>query len=149
VQGYVELGKKEGAKMLCGGSRLNQKGFFFESTVFADVEDHMTIAKEEIFGPVMSIIKFKTVEEAIARANNSEYGLAAGVCTSSIDSAIEISNALRTGVVYVNCFMANNAMTPFGGFKNSGIGREMGLEGLRAYTETKTVVIKRPDHAIP
>lgn len=109
----------------------------------------MTIAKEEIFGPVMSIMKFKTIDEVIERANNSQYGLGAGLVTKSIDNAMKISNALRAGTVYVNCYDVFDANTPFGGYKDSGIGRELGEYGLKNYQETKTVIIKRPDDSLP
>ena len=109
----------------------------------------MTIAREEIFGPVMNILKFKTIEEVIARANDSEYGLVSGVVTKDLDNAIEISNGLRAGQVFVNCWMATNTNTPFGGFKNSGIGRELGENCLKNYLETKTVIIKRPNRSMP
>jgi len=105
----------------------------------------MTIAKEEIFGPVMSIMKFKTRDEVIKRANASNYGLAAGVVTRSLDNAIAISNGLRAGTVWVNCYDVFQANLPFGGFRDSGIGRELGFEGIKNYIETKTVTIKRPD----
>ena len=97
VLNYVELGKKEGATLLCGGKRLPGKGHFMETTVFTDVKDHMTIAKEEIFGPVMCILKFKTIDEVIRRANDSEFGLVAGLVTKNLDNAIEISEALKVG----------------------------------------------------
>ncbi|KAJ8520961.1 hypothetical protein ON010_g17884 [Phytophthora cinnamomi] len=109
----------------------------------------MTIAREEIFGPVMSILKFKTIDEVIARANDSEYGLGGGVVTSNIDNAIKISNGIRTGTVYVNCYDVFDSNTPFGGFKDSGIGRENGELGLRNYLEHKTVIIKRPEDSMP
>jgi aldehyde dehydrogenase (NAD+) len=147
--GYIEIGKKEGAKLLTGGARHGSKGYYVQPTVFADVKDDMKIAKEEIFGPVMSIMKFKSVDEVIQRANNSEYGLGAGLVTKNIDNAIKISNALRAGTVYVNCYDVFDSTTPFGGFKNSGIGRELGEHGLRGYLESKTVTIKRPDDSLP
>jgi aldehyde dehydrogenase (NAD+) len=134
---------------LCGGKRIDRPGFFVETTVFADVKDEMKIAKEEIFGPVMSIIKFKTIDEVIQRANATQYGLVSGIFTKSIDSAVEISNALRTGQVFVNCWMATNTNTPFGGFKNSGIGRELGQHCLSNYLESKTVIVKRPTRSLP
>lgn len=109
----------------------------------------MKIAKEEIFGPVMSVMKFKTVDEVIQRANATDYGLVAGVVTKNIDNAIEISNGLRAGQVFINCWMATSENTPFGGFKNSGLGRELGYHGLRNYLETKTVIIKRPEKSMP
>jgi aldehyde dehydrogenase (NAD+) len=104
ILGYIDKGKKEGANLLAGGKRHGSKGFFVEPTVFADVKDDMTIAKEEIFGPVMSILKFKDIDEVITRANNSHYGLAAGIVTKSIDNAIKISNGIRAGTIYVNCY---------------------------------------------
>lgn len=146
---YIDIGKKEGAKLLTGGKRVGSRGWFVEPTVFADVKDDMTIAKEEIFGPVMSILKFKDVDEVIQRANNSCYGLGAGVVTKSVDNAIKISNGLRAGTVYVNCYDVFDANTPFGGFKDSGIGRELGEAGLKNYLESKTVIIKRPDDSLP
>lgn len=146
---YVESGKKDGARLVCGGKRWGDKGFYIEPTVFADVTEDMAIAREEIFGPVMSIIKFKTIDEVIERANNSEFGLGAGVFTSNLDNAIKISNSVRAGTVYVNCYTVIEANTPFGGFKNSGIGREQGELGLRNYLENKTVIIKRPDDSMP
>lgn len=149
VLNYIDIGRKEGARLLTGGKRVGKKGFFIEPTVFADVTDDMTIAREEIFGPVMTILKFKTVDEVIARANDSNYGLGAGVVTKSIDNAIKISNGIRTGTVYVNCYDVFDANTPFGGFKDSGIGRENGQHGLNGYLENKTVIIKRPDDSMP
>lgn len=109
----------------------------------------MKIAKEEIFGPVMSILKFKSIDEVIARANDSQYGLGAGINTKSLDNAIKISNGLRAGTVYVNCYDVFDPAAPFGGFKDSGLGRELGEAGLRNYLESKTVIIKRPDSALP
>lgn len=109
----------------------------------------MTIAKEEIFGPVMSIIKFKTIDDVIERANNSQYGLGAGIVTKNIDNALKLSNGLRAGTVYVNCYDVFDANTPFGGFKDSGIGRELGPHGLKGYLESKTVIIKRPNDSLP
>jgi aldehyde dehydrogenase (NAD+) len=113
------------------------------------VKDDMKIAREEIFGPVMSILKFKNVDEVIERANKSTYGLAAGLVTKNIDNITKITNALRVGTVYVNCYDAFDATTPFGGFKDSGVGRELGEHGLKNYLETKTVIIKRPEGSLP
>jgi aldehyde dehydrogenase (NAD+) len=146
---YVMKGKEEGAKLEVGGNMLGGKGHFVQPTIFSGVQDNMTIAKEEIFGPVVSIMKFKSIDEVIRRANHSSYGLAAGIVTKSIDNAIKISNGLRSGTVWVNCYNAFGSNTPFGGFKNSGIGRELGEYGLKNYTEVKTVVIKRPDDSNP
>jgi aldehyde dehydrogenase (NAD+) len=146
---YIDIGKNEGAKLLTGGGRVGTKGHFVQSTVFSDVTDDMTIAKEEIFGPVMAIMKFKTIDEVIARANNSNYGLGAGVVTQNIDNAQKLINGIRAGTVYVNCYDVFDSATPFGGFKDSGIGRELGQHGLHNYLETKNVIIKRPDGALP
>ncbi|MDM9384781.1 aldehyde dehydrogenase family protein [Chlorogloeopsis sp. ULAP01] len=142
VMGYIEVGMREGAQMLCGGNRVGERGFFIEPTVFTDVSDEMKIAQEEIFGPVMSIIKFKDVDEVIQRANTTMYGLAAGVWTKDITKAHAIANNVRAGTVWVNCFDVFDAAAPFGGFKQSGIGRELGEYGLQQYTEVKTVTIK-------
>lgn len=149
ILNYIEVGKKEGAKLLTGGKRVGSKGYFIEPTVFSDVKDDMTIAKEEIFGPVMSIMKFKNIDEVIQRANNSNYGLGAGLVTKNIDNAIKISNALRAGTVYVNCYDVFDANTPFGGYKDSGLGRELGEAGLKNYLESKTVIVKRPEDSLP
>jgi aldehyde dehydrogenase (NAD+) len=142
VLGYIESGQREGAKLNCGGGRVGDKGYFVEPTVFSDVQDDMKIAREEIFGPVMSIIKFKSIDEVIDRANKTVYGLAAGVWTRDIGKALAIANNVRSGTVWVNCYNVLDTAAPFGGFKQSGIGRELGEYGLQQYTEVKTVVVK-------
>ena len=142
VMHYIESGMREGAHLLCGGHRIGDRGFFVQPTVFADVQDHMKIAREEIFGPVMSIIKFKDLDEVIERANATIYGLAAAVWTKDISKALAIANSVRAGTIWVNCYDALAAGAPFGGFKQSGIGRELGEYGLEEYTEVKTVTIK-------
>jgi len=139
VMGYIMRGKEEGARMLTGGNRVGSKGYYIEPTVFADVQDDMTIAKEEIFGPVMSIMKFKTIEEVVERANKNEYGLAAGVWTKDIDTANTLSRGLRAGTVWVNMYNNFDAALPFGGFKASGVGRDKGEYALHEYTEVKLV----------
>ncbi|NEO24104.1 aldehyde dehydrogenase family protein, partial [Moorena sp. SIO4A5] len=140
--GYIESGQQEGAQMLCGGGRVGDRGYFIEPTVFVDVQDQMKIAQEEIFGPVMSIIKFKDIDEVIQRANNTIYGLAAAVWTKDITKAHAIANNVRAGTVWVNCYDVFDAAAPFGGFKQSGIGRELGEYGLQQYTEVKTVTVQ-------
>ncbi len=142
VMGYISAGKEQGAQMLCGGSRVGSKGYFIEPTVFADVADGMTISQEEIFGPVLSVMKFKDIDEVIERGNRTAYGLAGAVWTRDIQKALHISNNLRAGTVWVNCYDVFDAAAPFGGFKKSGIGRELGEYGLEEYTEIKTVTIK-------
>ena len=113
-----------------------------EPTVFADVRDNMKIAEEEIFGPVMSIIKFKDIDEVTDRANKTMYGLAGAVWTRDISKALAIANNVRAGTMWVNCYDVFDAAAPFGGFKQSGIGRELGEYGLQQYTEVKTVTVK-------
>jgi aldehyde dehydrogenase (NAD+) len=141
VMSYINAGNKEGAKMLTGGARVGSRGFFIEPTVFVDVKEDMKIAKEEIFGPVMSIMKFKNMDDVIERSNRTLYGLAAAVWTKDITRALRFSNALRAGTVWVNCYDVFDAAAPFGGYKMSGIGREMGEYALQQYTEVKTVII--------
>uniref|UniRef100_A0A8B9LUA9 Aldehyde dehydrogenase 1 family, member A3 n=1 Tax=Astyanax mexicanus TaxID=7994 RepID=A0A8B9LUA9_ASTMX len=121
----VESGKREGAKLECGGHTLQDKGLFIQPTIFSDVKDHMRLAKEEIFGPVQCIMKFKSQEEVIERANSTHYGLAAAVFTRSVDRAMSVSSALEAGTVWVNCYNALHAQAPFGGYKMSGNGREL------------------------
>ncbi len=138
---YIELGKKEGAACITGGRRSGERGYFIEPTLFDNVSDEMSIAKDEIFGPVMSVLKFKNVDEMIQRANNTDYGLAAAVWTRDIAKAHNFAKKVKAGTVWVNCYDVFDAAAPFGGYKMSGMGRELGEEGLRAYTETKTVTV--------
>ncbi|OMJ73602.1 hypothetical protein SteCoe_27679 [Stentor coeruleus] len=149
ILNYIDIGKKEGAKILTGGKRWGKKGYFVEPTIFTDVTDNMTIAKEEIFGPVLSVLKFKTIDEVIERANNSNYGLSAGVVTNDMEKALKIVNGLRTGTVCVNCYAVTTEGTPFGGYKQSGVGRELGEDGIMNYLETKTVVVKASTDTLP
>jgi aldehyde dehydrogenase (NAD+) len=142
VMSYIDIGKKEKAKLVAGGNRVGDKGYFIEPTVFADVQDNMKIAQEEIFGPVMTILRFKDLSEVVERANKSMYGLAAAVWTKDITKAHAIADRVRAGTVWVNCYDVFDAGAPFGGFKQSGIGRELGEYALSNYTEVKTVTIK-------
>lgn len=144
ILGLIEIGKKEGAKLECGGSRFGKLGYFIQPTVFSNVQDHMTIAREEIFGPVQQLMKFKTLEEVIERANNTEYGLAAGIVTNDMNTAMMFTQGIQAGVVWVNCYFAFASQTPFGGYKMSGYGREMGTDGLEEYSEVKAVTVKIP-----
>ncbi|CAD2217271.1 aldehyde dehydrogenase (NAD+) [Angomonas deanei] len=139
VLNYIEVGKKEGATLVTGGKKIGEKGYFVAPTIFADVKEDMQICKEEIFGPVVCIMKFKEMDEVVARANDSIYGLAAGICTKSMDTALRWSSFLEVGTVWVNTWNAFDVANPFGGFKQSGLGRELGQEALELYSEPKTV----------
>ncbi len=137
---YIEAGRKEGARCATGGKKLARAGYFIEPTVFDNVTDEMTIANEEIFGPVLSVMKFSDVDEAIRRGNKTIYGLAAAVWTRDINKANRMAAGLKAGTVWINCYDVFDAGIPFGGFKMSGIGRELGEYGLANYTEVKAVV---------
>ncbi|MBU5266752.1 aldehyde dehydrogenase family protein [Virgibacillus proomii] len=139
VLNYIEIGKEEGAKLVAGGERAGDKGYFVKPTVFADVEDDMRIAREEIFGPVVAVFSFDTTEEAIRRANDSEYGLAAAVWTENIRTGHQVARRLKAGTVWINDCNQENPAAAFGGYKQSGIGREMGNYALDNYTEVKSV----------
>ncbi|XAR71183.1 Aldehyde dehydrogenase (NAD(+)) [Bertholletia excelsa] len=137
---YIRLGIEGGATLESGGERIGSKGYYIQPTVFSNVQDDMLIAKDEIFGPVQSILKFKDLEEVIRRANMTRYGLAAGVYTHSLETANTLMRALRAGTVWINCYDVFDAAIPFGGYKMSGQGREKGVYGLRNYLQVKAVV---------
>ncbi|KAL0447119.1 UNVERIFIED_CONTAM: Aldehyde dehydrogenase family 2 member B7, mitochondrial [Sesamum latifolium] len=143
---YIKYGKECGATLETGGDRFGTKGYYIQPTVFSNVQDDMPIAKDEIFGPVQSVLKFKDNKEVIRRANNSPYGLAAGIFTQDLDTANTLTRALRVGTVWVNCFDTFDAAIPFGGYKMSGIGREKGEYSLKNYLQVKAVVtsLKNP-----
>jgi aldehyde dehydrogenase (NAD+) len=138
---YVEYGKQDGAKCVTGGKRHGSQGYFIEPTLFAGVTDEMRISREEIFGPVMSALKFKSVDEIIHRSNDTNFGLAAAVWTRDVAKAHRYAKEVRAGTVWINCYDVFDAAAPFGGFKESGLGRELGEAGLDNYTESKTVTV--------
>jgi aldehyde dehydrogenase (NAD+) len=138
---YCEQGKAEGATCVTGGQRHGDRGYFVEPTLFADVNDDMKIAREEIFGPVLSVLRFSRLDEVAHRANDTAYGLAAGIWTRDVKKAHALAGKIRAGTVWVNCYNVLDPAAPFGGFRMSGMGRELGQQGLEGYTETKTVTM--------
>mmetsp|Transcript_32646 Transcript_32646/g.66648 ORF Transcript_32646/g.66648 Transcript_32646/m.66648 type:complete len:512 (-) Transcript_32646:118-1653(-) len=141
VLDYIGKGKAEGAKCVLGGERVGTRGYFVAPTIFTGVTDKMTIAKEEIFGPVMQLLSFKTTQEAVLRANNSKYGLAAGVCSRDIGNALAVAQELDAGSIWINCYDNFDMACPFGGTKESGWGREKGEYALENYTSIKCVMM--------
>jgi aldehyde dehydrogenase (NAD+) len=143
VLAYIEKGKEEGARLLLGGSTPSHldKGYYVEPTVFVDVCNDMTIAREEIFGPVLAVIAYDDEEEAVHIANDSDFGLSGSVWSASDERALAVARRIRTGTINVNGGNFYGPDAPFGGYKQSGIGREMGLEGFEEYLETKTIAI--------
>jgi len=145
IMSYIDQGKQAGATIETGGKRMGDKGYFIEPTIFSNVTEDMKIMQEEIFGPVCSIAKFKDQADAIRLGNGTTYGLAAAVHTKNLNTAIEVSNALKAGTVWVNTYNTLHWQLPFGGFKESGIGRELGEVALDNYVQTKTVSIRLGD----
>jgi phenylacetaldehyde dehydrogenase len=142
VTGYLESGLSQGAKPVVGGKRIGSKGYFVEPTVLVDVKPDMKVVKEEIFGPVVVAMPVTNTNEISAAANDTNYGLAAGIWTNDIAKAHSLASQLRAGTVWINCYNIFDAALPFGGYKESGWGREMGHDVLELYTETKAVCVK-------
>jgi acyl-CoA reductase-like NAD-dependent aldehyde dehydrogenase len=146
VTGYLDIGKKEGAKVLTGGERNTapglEGGYFVKPTVFTGVRNDMRIAREEIFGPVVALIPFKDENDAVLQGNDTNYGLAAGVWTRDVSKAHRVARAIRAGTVWVNCYNVFDVTSPFGGYKQSGYGRELGRAALELYTQTKSVWLR-------
>ncbi|KAM6582227.1 hypothetical protein CsatB_009229 [Cannabis sativa] len=140
ILSYIEHGKREGATLLTGGKPIGDKGYYIEPTIFTNVKEDMMIIKDEIFGPVVGLVKFKSVEEAIERANESKYGLAAGIMTKDLNVANTVSRSVRAGSVWINCYFGIDNDCPFGGYKMSGFGKDFGLDALHKYMQIKSVV---------
>lgn len=143
VLNYIKTGQDEGAKLALGGKRWGDKGYYIEPTILTHCTRKMRVMQEEIFGPVVVIVTFKTIEEAIEIANDSNYGLAGGVYTSDLDTAITVSNEIQAGTIWVNCYSIIDQSTPFGGYKQSGFGKTLGKHALQEYTQVKSVKIRR------
>ena len=145
VLGYINIAKDEGAQLLMGGGAATRPecgtGWFVEPTIFSGVQNKMRIAQEEVFGPVLSVIKFKDEDEAVAIANDVRFGLGSGVWTSDIGRAFRMSEKIQAGTVWVNTYRAVSFMSPFGGYKDSGLGRENGMDAIREYLQVKSVWI--------
>jgi betaine-aldehyde dehydrogenase len=142
VQSYIEKGKSEGARLVCGGGRLDREGYYLEPTVFADVKDDMIIAREEIFGPVMAVLDFETEEDAITRANDTEFGLSAGVFTADLTRGHRVIAQLEAGSCFINSYNDAPVEAPFGGSKQSGVGRENSKAAINHYSQMKSVYVR-------
>jgi acyl-CoA reductase-like NAD-dependent aldehyde dehydrogenase len=142
VKGYLSVGIEEGAKVSAGGSTVDRKGYFVQPTLFSDVKNEMRVAREEIFGPVGAAISFKDENDAVFQGNNTEYGLSAGVWTRDVGRAHKVARALKAGTVWVNCYNQLDPISPFGGYKQSGFGRELGRYAIDLYTQIKSVWMK-------
>ena len=145
VLGYIEKGKSEGARLICGGARCDMPGWYLQPTVFADVTDEMTIAREEIFGPVMSVLEFDSEDEVVARANDTEFGLSAGVFTKDFARAHRVIGQLEAGSCFINSYNDAPVEAPFGGVKASGVGRENSKEALKHFSQVKSVYVRMGD----
>jgi len=139
VTHYFDVGRDDGARLMAGGAALDRPGFFIKPTIFAAVRNDMRIAREEIFGPVTTLIPFRDEDDAIRIANDTQFGLAAAVWTRDLATAHRTARKLKAGTVWINTYLHTDLMSPFGGYKQSGIGRELGRQSLDAFTEVKSV----------
>jgi betaine-aldehyde dehydrogenase len=146
---YIEKGQAEGARLVTGGKMLERDGFYMEPTVFADVTDDMVIAREEIFGPVMAVLDFEDEEDVMARANDTEFGLAAGVFTRDLTRAHRVAARFEAGTCYINTYNDAPVEAPFGGSKNSGVGRENSKAAIEHYSQLKSVFVRMDDVEAP
>lgn len=137
----VKEAVKQGAKVACGGKKVERPGYFYENTIITDLTDDMTIHNEEVFGPVQNVYKYSTLDEAIHRANKHQYGLSAGIMSQDITECMRAAEELKAGQVYINTWFNINENSSFGGHRQSGIGRELGEAGLQGYLETSTILI--------
>ena len=139
VTSYFSIARHDGARLITGGSAAKKTGYFLDPTVYADVDNRMRVAREEIFGPVACVIGFEDEEEAVRNANDTEFGLAAAVWTKDFSRAHRLASQIKAGSVGINCYPGSDPIAPFGGYKQSGLGRELGIQSIDAYTETKSV----------
>lgn len=149
VEGYITLAKAEGGRVLAGGNRPHNKGYYLNPTIIEGVSNDAKVAHEEIFGPVLLVFPFETEEDLLIQANDNQYGLACGIWTSDFNKAYRVARAIKAGTVWVNCYKQFSISTPFGGYKASGLGREKGLQGLRAWQQQKSIYIDVSGQAFP
>jgi aldehyde dehydrogenase (NAD+) len=142
IENYSRSGQQAGANAVAGGNRVDRKGYFFEATVFDNVQPDMTIAQEEVFGPFLSVLEYSDHEEAVHIANDTEYGLVAGVFTKDINQATKTASQLNGGQIYVNSWFTGSIATPFGGYKQSGYSREKGQQAIKSYLQLKNIGIQ-------